>query len=96
VLPVFERYELSLGIDYSYSGETNASLEQDERFFIDDYGLINARLGFGPAVGPWQLMLWGRNLGDEYYYNNVTNQLDTIGRYTGMPVTYGITLSWQP
>jgi iron complex outermembrane receptor protein len=96
VLPVFERYELSLGIDYSYSGETNASLEQDERFFIDDYGLINARLGFGPAAGPWQLMLWGRNLGDEYYYNNVTNQLDTIGRYTGMPVTYGITLSWQP
>uniref|UniRef100_UPI0035626035 TonB-dependent receptor n=1 Tax=Zhongshania sp. TaxID=1971902 RepID=UPI0035626035 len=35
VLPVFERYELSLGIDYSYSGETNASLEQDQRFFID-------------------------------------------------------------
>ncbi len=96
VLPVFDRYELSLGIDYSYSGETNASLEQDERFFIDDYGLINARLGFAPAAGPWQLMLWGRNLGDEYYYNNVTNQLDTIGRYTGMPVTYGITLSWQP
>ncbi|WP_269620154.1 TonB-dependent receptor [Zhongshania sp. BJYM1] len=96
VLPVFERYELSVGIDYSYSGETNASLEQDERFFIDDYGVINARLAFAPSVGPWELMLWSRNLGDEYYYNNVTNQLDTIGRYTGMPVTYGISLSWQP
>ncbi|MEX1667920.1 TonB-dependent receptor [Zhongshania guokunii] len=96
VLPVFERYELSLGIDYSYSGETNASLEQDERFFIDDYGLLNARIGFAPTAGPWQLMLWSRNLSDEYYYNNVTNQLDTIGRYTGMPATYGITLSWQP
>jgi len=96
VLPVFERYELSLGIDYSYSGETNASLEQDERFFIDDYGLLNARIGFAPTAGPWQLMLWSRNLSDEYYYNNVTNQLDTIGRYTGMPVTYGVTLSWQP
>lgn len=96
VLPVFERYELSVGIDYSYSGETNASLEQDERFFIDDYGVINARLAFAPSTGPWQLMLWSRNLSDEYYYNNVTNQLDTIGRYTGMPVTYGISLSWQP
>ncbi len=96
VLPVFDNYELSMGVDYSYSGETNASLEQDDRFFIDDYGLINARLGFAPTAGPWQLMLWSRNLGDEYYYNNVTNQLDTIGRYTGMPVSYGVTLSWQP
>lgn len=96
VLPVFDRYDLSIGVDYSYSGESNASLEQDERFFIDDYGIINARVALAPTAGPWQLMLWSRNLGDEYYYNNVTNQLDTIGRYTGMPVTYGISLSWQP
>ncbi|MFT5887334.1 MAG: iron complex outermembrane receptor protein [Zhongshania sp.] len=96
VFPVSDRYEVSLGLDYSYTSETNASLEQDERFFIDDFALINARVGFAPTDGPWKVLLWSRNLGDEYYYNNVTNQLDTIGRYTGMPVTYGLTLSWQP
>ena len=96
VLPVFERYEVSVGADYNYRAETNASLEKDPRFFIDDYALINARLGLAPTGGPWSLTLWSRNLTDEYYYNNVTNQLDTIGRYTGMPQTYGVTFSWKP
>ncbi len=95
-LLVFDDYEFSIGADYSYRDETNSSLEQDERFFIDDYALVNARLGFRPADGPWSVTLWSRNLTDEYYYNNVTNQLDTIGRYTGMPVTYGISFSWRP
>ncbi len=95
VLPVFADYELSLGADYSFHGETNSSLEQDPRFFIDDYALINARIGFAPAEGPWSLSLWSRNLTDEYYYNNVTNQLDTIGRYTAMPVVWGATISWR-
>lgn len=95
VLPLFNRYELSVGADYSYTAETNSSLEQDSRFFIDDFALLNARIGFGALGGPWKVTLWSRNLTDEYYYNNVTNQLDTIGRYTGMPVTYGVTISWQ-
>ncbi len=96
VLPLLDRYELSLGADLSYRGETNASLEKDRRFFMDDYTVINARVGFAPLAGPWKLQLWGRNISDEYYYNNVTNQLDTIGRYTAMPVVWGATVSWQP
>ncbi|MBD2857698.1 TonB-dependent receptor [Spongiibacter sp. KMU-158] len=96
VMPVFDDYELSFGADYSYRAETNSSLEQDQRFYIADYGLVNARIGFAPAEGPWSVSLWSRNLTDEYYYNNVTNQLDTIGRYTGMPVTYGLSFSWRP
>ena len=54
-----------------------------------------ARIGVSPLAGPWSLQLWGRNITDEYYYNNVTNQLDTIGRYTGMPVVWGATFSWR-
>lgn len=95
VLPVFSRYEFSVGADISFRGETNASLEKDPRFFMEDYSVVNARLGFSPLAGPWKLQLWGRNITDEYYYNNVTNQLDTIGRYTAMPVVWGATLSWR-
>ncbi len=94
-LNVFDHYEVSLGADVSYRSETNASLEEDDRFFIDDYTVFNARLGFSSYTQPWQLQLWGRNITDEYYYNNVTNQLDTIGRYTAMPVVWGATLSYR-
>lgn len=95
VLPLFDVYGLYLGADYSFTDETNATLERDPRFVIDDYSIVNARIGFGPLAGPWKVTAWGRNITDEYYYNNVTNQLDTIGRYTGKPVTYGITVSWN-
>lgn len=94
-LPLFDDYELSIGGDLSYRGETNASLQKDPRFFMEDYTVINARFGFAPLAGPWKVQLWGRNITDEYYYNNVTNQLDTIGRYTAMPVVWGATISWR-
>jgi iron complex outermembrane receptor protein len=33
------------------------------------YGIFNARLGYEPADGNWQLAFWGTNLTDEQYVN---------------------------
>ncbi len=94
-LPLLDRFELSAGIDYRYTDETNASLEQNPAFSIDDYSLVNARLTLVPLDGPWSIKVWGRNITDAYYVNNVTNQIDTVGRYTGMPQVWGITFGWN-
>lgn len=94
-LPLFDRFELSAGIDYRYTDETNATLERNPLFAIDDYALVNAQLMLTPLAGPWSVRIWGRNITDEYYVTNVTNQIDSLGRYTGMPQVWGVTFAWQ-
>ena len=84
----------NMGLEYRYTGASNASLEGDPRFEIEAYHLLNARIGIAAVDGPWSFQFWSRNLTDEYYYNNVTNQIDTVGRYTGMPRTVGMSVSW--
>ncbi len=39
--------------------------------------------------------LWGRNVTNAYYYTAQVHSLDTYVRYAGMPVTYGVTLSYR-
>ena len=38
-------------------------------------------------------MLWGKNLTNKYYWNNVVIANDAIFRLAGMPATYGVTFS---
>ena len=44
------------------------------------------------ADGKWSVMVWGKNLGNKYYWNNVVTSSDFTARWAGMPATYGI--SW--
>ena len=37
--------------------------------------------------------LWGKNVTNKFYWDNVSHPYDTVVRYTGMPVTYGLTFS---
>jgi len=41
------------------------------------------------------LEVWGRNVTNTYYYNNVSHVVDTITRNAGMPATYGVTLRYR-
>jgi iron complex outermembrane recepter protein len=38
-------------------------------------------------------MVWGRNVTNKFYWDNVAHPYDTIVRYAGMPATFGITFS---
>lgn len=69
--------------------------EFDDRFTIDSYTLVNARIGISAANEQWSTYLWARNLTDEYYTSNTIKQADIISRYAGMPRTYGITFNYS-
>ena len=43
--------------------------------------------------GEWQAQIWGRNITDEYYWTQSQSTNDTVMRWTGMPRTYGISIS---
>lgn len=84
-----------VGIDGSYSDDTfGAFQEDDQRFAIDSYTLWNARAGIKPADAQWRLLLWAKNLSDEFYISNVINGADTITRFNGNPRTYGLSVDW--
>ncbi|MDB5978112.1 MAG: hypothetical protein JWR07_4872, partial [Nevskia sp.] len=43
----------------------------------------------------WTLTLFGRNVLNEFYTVGTINTGDTVARFTGMPRTYGLRLSYE-
>jgi len=60
---------------------------------IDPYVLIDLRAGLSTQDGKYKVQLWGKNVANRFYWNNVSHPYDTVVRYAGMPATYGVTFS---
>jgi iron complex outermembrane receptor protein len=85
---------MSVAADVSYQGETSGGVEPENA--TDDFTLYNARVAVADQNGQWRVMLWGRNLSDEYYYPAAyTGGNGPYVRSTGMPRTYGVTLNYN-
>jgi iron complex outermembrane receptor protein len=98
-------YQGERNADYEYSAddvldtETNQALysvrqQYDELFVLPSYTVLNARIGVESMEGDWRAYIWVRNLTDEFYANNVTNSVDYIVRYPGMPRTFGVNFEY--
>ena len=59
------------------------------------YTTLDVRIGVAMKNGAWRAMLWGRNVTNKLYVVNVGRGFDTTFRYTGMPATFGATLSFD-
>ncbi len=57
--------ELTGLLALNYVSSYNASQTQDPKGVQDGYAKINARLGVGPADGPWEIAVLGKNLTNE-------------------------------
>jgi iron complex outermembrane receptor protein len=75
--------------------EVGDSFGVQEPFELDDVVLIGARFGVRSNDEKWTATVWGRNLTDEYQRTNAKKTTDGIVGYTGMPTTYGITMSYN-
>ncbi|MBR9909997.1 MAG: TonB-dependent receptor [Gammaproteobacteria bacterium] len=64
-------------------------------FEIESYATVGARIGYESADAKWKVMLWGKNITDEYYYNAVIASSENGARVAGRPQTYGITLGYK-
>jgi outer membrane receptor protein involved in Fe transport len=60
---------------------------------VPAYALLDLRAGF--YKGPWRVEVWGRNVTNAWYWTAADRVNDTILRYTGMPTTYGFTLTYR-
>jgi iron complex outermembrane receptor protein len=62
---------------------------------IDAYTLVDADLGVSIDHGGHdrtRLSLYGKNIFNEYYWDNVVTTADSVGRYAGRPATFGIAI----
>ncbi len=81
------------GGSIAYSSETKGGLSNRPELEIDDYYLIDLRTGIRSEDGRWSIMVWGKNITDEYYVLNAFKAQDNIIAYAGRPATYGVSTS---
>ncbi len=60
---------------------------------INERALLDLRAGV--ESGNWRVWAWGQNVTNKYYWNQVAHVNDVLLRFTGMPATYGIALSYR-
>jgi outer membrane receptor protein involved in Fe transport len=60
---------------------------------VPAYTLIDLRAGIEKDA--WRAEVWGRNITNKWYWTAADRVNDTILRYTGMPTTYGVTITYR-
>lgn len=84
------------GVDAFYRSSFSSSPSPSQYLNIDGYSLINSRLGFRASTGI-SVFLWGRNLFNTNYYEQLLAAPGSAGHYAGIvgdPRTYGITFRY--
>lgn len=101
-VPTGGSIEPFLGADVRLRGDTTSVVGGDAVFLdgkqiynVEGYAQVNLRAGIRSSDGRWQAMVWGKNVFNTYYWNNVVAQSDVIVRYAGRPATYGVTVGFK-
>jgi hypothetical protein len=84
-----------VGASARYRSSSFAAFGATSLFLIKNYGTVDLRAGVEAEDGKWRAEIWGRNVTNTYYWNNVSHLVDTVARTAGMPVTYGVKLSYR-
>lgn len=83
-----------VAVDGFYRSEFSSSPSPSAYLNVDGYVLANGRIGFRTTNGP-SIFIWGRNLFDTNYYEQLLPAGGNAGHYAGVlgdPRTFGITL----
>jgi iron complex outermembrane recepter protein len=84
------------GIDSYYRSSFSSSASPSKYLNIDEYALVNARVGFRAAKGI-SFFVWSRNLLNKDYYEQLLPAAGNAGHYAavlGDQRTYGMTLRY--
>lgn len=85
-----------IGADFFARSGFSSSPSPSAYLNVAGYGLVNARLGFRATKG-FSAFIWGRNLLDKGYFEQLLPAGGNAGHYAGVlgdPRTYGVTLSY--
>lgn len=86
-----------IAFDTYYRSSFSSSPSPSQYLNVEGYALVNARLGFRASEG-LSFFLWGRNLLDKDYFEQLLPAAGNAGHYAGVlgdPATYGVTLRFS-
>jgi len=82
----------SIAADANYRSRSNAAFGESPLFEMKAYSLVGMRAGLGSSDDRWRVELWGKNIFNTFYWENVSRNIDVVSRLPGMAATYGVTL----
>ncbi|MEZ5735598.1 MAG: TonB-dependent receptor [Novosphingobium sp.] len=92
-----------MGASVTYNSETTSALSntttefvnEDPRYKIKEYAVLDLRAGVRFHDDKIRVGGYVRNVTNTFYWTNVQDNLASISRFTGMPRTYGVQVSWR-
>jgi outer membrane receptor protein involved in Fe transport len=90
-----DRLDAFAGGNITYQSKTNSELGNVPLLALKAYTLVDLRAGVQSQDGAWRLWVWGRNVGDVYYWTAASRDTDTTTRFAGIPRTFGVALSYR-
>jgi iron complex outermembrane receptor protein len=93
-VPLPDSLALRFIVDEKYNTSYNTGSDLDPRKIQGGYGLMDARIGFGPQDGKWSVELWSQNLLNKFYDQvafDAPFQYQQIDLFPGAPRFWGLT-----
>lgn len=89
--------DVRLSLNYKYQSKVYFNPYHDPAVRQDDYALLNASLGYASRQGSWHAELYGRNLTDALYAQNIIRIDPAVGtgRIWAEPRTFGLRLGYR-
>jgi outer membrane receptor protein involved in Fe transport len=85
-----------IGGDLNPKTLTASALSQGTPIFgVKGYTLVDLRAGLKSSDGRWRFSLWGKNVFNNYSWENVIATFDTVSRYPNKPATYGVSVAFK-
>ena len=88
-----EGAEAFMGAQVMHRTKTNASIGNEPITEIPGYTTLDLQAGISLHHDKYKIMIWGKNVTNEFYITNRNYSFDGVAQYIGMPATYGVTLS---
>ena len=105
VIDLGDTGELRTNLTYSYrDDQLERGTQVTETYTNEDnsqkgYGLLNGRVTFYTADEHWEVALWGKNILDEDYRNNINASANSVAgvltTVQGEPATYGLEATYN-
>jgi len=93
--PLGDAWSGFFGAQVTYRTKTTSAIGSPSLYIMPSYSVVDLQAGVASLDGHWRAYLWGKNVFNRFYVNNVVAQEDNVIRYTGLPLTYGISLSYR-
>jgi iron complex outermembrane receptor protein len=80
--------------EYQYTSVTDFDVTNDPLVQRPAYSLFNGQIGYRHPGGKWRVQIWGRNLANKQYVNDIIPR-SQITATVGPPRTFGVLLDYS-